>query len=175
MDPTQAESQPILAARHFYWGSCSVCFKSSSSSSPMKRCTRCQSIYYCCPAHQKSHWKKHKKLCNYLATAADQGGQENFFSGHDGKDRVQWNIFRMNAVKICSVVLARSLSLDEQEMFLFPRVCRQTGCFSTGASPGQLQDCPSCYCVTWCSAQHREEMVEQHNCRKLMLAIMADR
>ena len=29
--------------------------------------------------------------------------------------------------------------------------------------------------VTWRSAQHREEMVEQHNCRKLMLAIMADR
>jgi hypothetical protein len=30
---------------------------------------------------QKMHWKKHKTLCNYLATAADQGEQENFFSG----------------------------------------------------------------------------------------------
>ena len=49
-------------------GSCSVCYKSSITSSPMKRCTRCQAVYYCSPAHQK----KHKTLCNYLATAADQ-------------------------------------------------------------------------------------------------------
>jgi hypothetical protein len=66
------------------------------------------------------HWKKHKTLCNYLATAADQGGQENFYSGQQGKDRVQWNTFRMNLVKTCSVVLSRALSLVEQEMFLFP-------------------------------------------------------
>ena len=43
----------ILVAPHFYWSSCSVCYKCSS---PMKRCTRCPSI-----------WKKLKSLCNYLA------------------------------------------------------------------------------------------------------------
>jgi len=177
MDLGMAESQPILAAPHFYWSSCSVCYKCSSPSSPMKRCTRCQSMYYCSSAHQKMHWKKHKTLCNYLATAADQGGQENFFSGHQGKDRVQWNTFRMNAVKTCSVMLSRALSLVEQEMFLFPRVCRMAGCHSTGTLSDPLQDCSTCYCVAWCSDMHREEMVDQHNtvCRELRLARVADR
>ena len=172
-----AESQPILAAPHFYWSSCSVCYKTSTTSSPMKRCTRCQAMYYCCQEHQKAHWKKHKTLCNYLSTAADQGELDIFFGGQEGRDRVEWNMFRMNAVKTCSVMLSRSLSLVEQEMFLFPRVCRTTGCHSTGSSSSQLQDCSSCYCVTWCSDQHREEMEEQHKtvCRELRLARVADR
>ena len=50
-------------------------------------------------------------------------------------------------------MLARLLSLDEQGKFLFPRICRKAGCFSTEISPGQFQDF-----VTWCSAQHRQEM-----------------
>jgi len=171
------EDQPILAAPHFYWGACSVCFKTSTPSSPMKRCTRCQAMYYCSPAHQKSHWKQHRSLCNYLSTAAKQGDQENFFSNHQGKDRIRWNTFRMNAVKTCSVLLSRPLSLEEQEIFLFPRVCRMTGCYGTGTTSDQLQDCTTCYCVTWCSDMHREEMVEEHKsvCRELRLARVADR
>jgi len=134
-------------------------------------------MYYCSPAHQKAHWRKHKILCNYLATAALQGGQENFFIGQQGKDRLEWNKFRMNAVKMCSVLLSRPLAMEEQEMFLFPRVCRMAGCYSSGTSSNQLQDCSTCFCVTWCSDMHREEMAEQHKsvCRELRLARVADR
>lgn len=28
------------------------------------RCSKCNNIYYCCQAHQKSHWKEHKEECN---------------------------------------------------------------------------------------------------------------
>ena len=40
----------------------------------------------------------------------------------------------------------------------------------------EFQDCTTCYCVTWCSDMHREEMVEQHNsvCREFRLARVAD-
>jgi len=134
-------------------------------------------MYYCSPSHQKSHWKKHKTLCNYISTAANQGDLDNFFSCQQGKDREQWNTFRMNAVKTCSVLLSRSLTLEEQEIFLFPRVCRMAGCHATGSSSDQLQDCTSCFCVTWCSDMHREEMADQHKlvCRDLRLARVADR
>jgi len=170
------EEQPILAEPHFYWSSCSVCLKTSSKTAPMKKCTRCQSMYYCGAQHQKVHWKKHKNLCNYLANAAIQGDLVNFFSGHEGQERTHWNQFRMNAVKMCSIVLSRPLTLQEQEMFLFPRVCREPNCHSTG-NLAQLQDCQSCFCVSWCSDAHKEEMLEEHEkvCRELRLARVADR
>ena len=28
-----------------------------------KRCSRCRSIFYCTPEHQRSHWKTHKTAC----------------------------------------------------------------------------------------------------------------
>ena len=176
-DPSMDEGQPILASPHFYWSSCSVCYKPSTKSNPMKRCTRCQAIYYCGPVHQKAHWKKHKTLCNYISSAADMGGVSNFFSGHEGKSKSEWNLFRMNAVKTCSVMLARELEMPEQEMFLFPRVCRFPKCYSSGSTEIQLQDCPSCYCVSWCSDIHKDEMSKQHLevCRELRLARVADR
>ena len=119
----------------------------------------CQALYNCSPAHHKAHWRRHKILCNYLATAVLQGGQENFFIGQQGKDRLEWN--RMNDVKMCSVLFSRPLAMHEQEAFIFPRVCRMDGCYSSRTFSNQLQDCSTCYCVTWCSDMHREGMAEQ--------------
>ena len=104
----------------------------------------CQALYNCSPAHHKAHWRKHKILYNYLATAVLQGGQENFSIGQQGKDRLELNKFRM-----------------KQEVFKFPCVCRMDGCYPSRTFSNQLQDCSTCYCVTWCSDMHREEMAEQ--------------
>ena len=60
---------------------------------------------------------------------------------------------------------------------MFPSVCRTVECHSTGTTSSQLKDCPTCYCVPWCSDMYREEMVDQYNivCRELGLARVADR
>lgn len=172
------ESAPILAAPHYYFGVCGKCQNPGTQKFPLKRCSRCHCIFYCSSACQKSHWKTHKSICNYINNAMADGDLENFFSGHQNKSRKEWNKFRMNAVKICSVILSRSLTLDEQEMFLFPRVCRTTGCYSpVPSSPGSMVTCSGCLCTVWCSDQCREEGSDSHQklCRQLRLARIADR
>ena len=38
---------------------CAVC----GSTAALRVCKACRGIAYCCPAHQKQHWKKHKAAC----------------------------------------------------------------------------------------------------------------
>ena len=136
-------------------------------------------MFYCSGAHQRSHWKTHKFICKYLGEAALQGDLENFFSGHQHDTRAEWNKFRMNAVLTCSVILSRALSPEEQSMFLFPRVCRITGCFSPVPDDGEekMLECGECLGVVWCSGQHMGEGEQRHRevCRELRLARLADR
>ena len=42
-------------------------------------------MFYCSKEHQTMDWKRHKKLCSYLATAAEEVGADNFF-GHQIED-----------------------------------------------------------------------------------------
>ena len=171
------EEAPILAAAHYYFGVCSNCQNPGREGAPLKRCSRCQCTFYCSALCQKQDWRSHKAVCSYLANACRTGGLENFFSGHSGKTRSEWNKFRMNAVKTCSVILSRPLELSEQELFLFPRVCRTTGCFSAGGGGVKLQECAGCLTTVWCSDQCREEARQQHSkvCRQLRLGRIADR
>jgi len=165
------ENQAILAESHFYWGSCYVCKKKSSNESCMKRCTRCKSIYYCSQAHQKQNWKKHKKLCNYLAAASDEVNQFSFFSAVKSRSAEEWKTFRMNAIITCEIMFGESLSLAEKEIFLFPRACRV--CRRT---EDKMYDCKNCYCLSYCSEQHKSEDSERHigTCRALKICMLAD-
>jgi len=165
------ENHPILAESHFYWGSCFVCKKKSSKLASMKRCTRCKSVYYCSQEHQKQNWKKHKKLCNYLAAASQQVDQFSFFSGVKFSGSEQWKTFRMNAVITCEIMFGESLSLAEKEIFLFPRACRVCR-----QAEDVMFDCVDCYCLSYCSEQHRDEDAERHarTCRALRICMLAD-
>jgi len=129
-------------------------------------------MYYCSPDHQRKHWKLHKSLCNHLADAAQTAGQETFFCPISSSQE-EWNIFRRNAVQTASVILARPLQLQEQEVLLFPKSCRITSCHLT---TGEMQDCQACHTVTYCSVQHREEGEKEHKtvCRQLRLCRLLD-
>jgi len=169
------EDDPILAAPHYYFGVCGQC----QNPGDLKRCSRCHLISYCSFSCQKSHWKSHKSMCKYFAKLKAGGKLENFFSGHLGESRKEWNQFRMNAVNASMLILSRKLNIYEQAMFLFPRVCRKTGCFSPVAScaSGEMLECSDCLCVVWCSDQCRGEVSDSHEamCRLLKLARIADR
>ena len=46
-DLIMEERRPILAQSHFYWSECSVCYKPSTKSNPLKKCTRCGACSMC--------------------------------------------------------------------------------------------------------------------------------
>jgi hypothetical protein len=73
---TQLENVWLEYAGHFDWyneysltHSCGLCYKrddedaAAKEATPYKKCARCKQTRYCCTAHQKSHWKEHKKDC----------------------------------------------------------------------------------------------------------------
>ena len=48
----------------------------------------------------------------------------------------EWTQFRMNAVKMCQILMGRSLQEWEKEVFLFPRTCRV--CHTSRNKPNML-------------------------------------
>jgi hypothetical protein len=52
-------------------GICAGCEKSSDS--PLKRCAKCQAVFYCSRKCQTTHWKTHKKTCNKPPTPTARG------------------------------------------------------------------------------------------------------
>ena len=191
-----AYRETIKNSSHYYWGCCLVCAKKSSPENPMKRCSRCKCVFYCSQEHQKQHWREHKDLCKFLANPdntentfellymEDQtmdnmerlrcfsslSDQEkfNFFSSMETKVIENWIKFREAARTLCTFTLARPLSRIETEIFFFPRACRTCNC-----SKNTMYDCEECYCVSYCSLQHKEEHQEYHKtmCRSLRIAM----
>ena len=73
------EGGELLTAPKYYWGCCMVCRQVGTASAPLKRCAGCSCIFYCSREHQKLHWKEHKRMCQYLASAAEEVGADTFF------------------------------------------------------------------------------------------------
>ena len=48
--------------------SCANCDKADNPETPFKRCSRCQTSYYCSKDCQKADWKEHKKSCGPSAS-----------------------------------------------------------------------------------------------------------
>lgn len=135
-------------------------------------------------------WKLHKKLCSYLATAAEEvcadtffGQQVEFGDDHDEgegdvnakvKSWKSWTQFRVNASRMCEILIGRCLEQWEKEVFLFPRACRVCRL----ARKDGMIDCLACMGVTYCSLQHKEEHQDDHRgsgmCQELKYAMVCD-
>eukprot|EP00094_Tigriopus_californicus_P007565 TCALIF_07284-PA protein Name:"Similar to Mss51 Putative protein MSS51 homolog, mitochondrial (Mus musculus)" AED:0.14 eAED:0.19 QI:0/0/0/0.6/0.75/0.8/5/0/441 len=138
------DGAPVLTVPHYHWGSCMVCHTPATPSQPLKRCSRCHSMFYCSAAHQKAHWKQHKRLCSYLSSAADAVGSELFFAAGEATDteddpKRNWSTFKLNAAMMADIILG-DLEVWEKEMFLFPRACRVCHL----AHVAEMYDCFNC-------------------------------
>ena len=186
--------EPLLTAPKYYWGCCQVCKRAGTKEQPLKKCSRCNCLFYCCKEHQKADWKDHKKLCSYLATAAEEVGADIFFgqqiefnddeddddqkeNGEKPNEKIlswkSWTKFRVKAAKMAEILLGKPLDPHEKEIFLFPKACRVCRL----AKRDGMIDCVDCMNVTYCSEQHFEEHLSKHKsqfCRELKYAMVCD-
>ena len=155
-------------SKHYYSSLCGHCHQPGTVASPLKRCSGCQSFYYCSRDHQRLDRQRHRTLCRYLG--ATRYIEKRAQAPVPGKNRFEW---------------VRSLNEDfhsykerYEQIFVFPPVCRQTGCFSaTGEGElGQLLTCPHCLSVSWCSRDHQAQGASQHRqfCHQLKVARILD-
>ena len=183
--------EPLLTAPKYYWGCCQVCKRAGTKENPLKKCARCNCLFYCSKECQKADWKDHKKLCSYLATAAEEVGADTFFGQQiefndeeDAQDDVcqaqeieekpnekikswkSWTKFRVKAAKMAEILLGKPLEPHEKEIFLFPKACRVCRL----AKKDGMIDCVDCMNVTYCSEMCFEEHISDHKskfCREL--------
>ena len=81
--------------------------------------------------------------------------------------------FRVNAARMCEILIGRSLAPCEKEVFLFPRSCRVCRL----AKKEGMKDCGFCASVSYCSEQCMEENLEKHKeffCSELKYAMVCD-
>ena len=189
--------ETLLTAPKYYWGCCQVCKRAGTKGEPLKRCSRCNCLFYCSKEHQKSDWKYHKKVCSYLSTAAEEVGAEIFFGQQiefndedepteDDHEKIleerpnektrnwkSWTKFRVNAAKMAEILTGKDLEPHEKEIFLFPKACRVCRL----AKKDGMIDCEDCMNVTYCSDQHKAEHLETHKkrfCHELKYAMVCD-
>jgi len=153
-------------SQHYYPSLCGHCHQPGTDSAPLKRCSGCRSVYYCSADHQKKDRRRHRKLCQYIAANYSQ-----LFADYTGKSRQDW--VKKNTR---NYQLYHYLEEQDEPFFLFPPVCRQTGCFSLEREGGKLLTCPDCLSVSWCSQSHQAQAAQQHQqfCFKLKLSRIAD-
>jgi len=97
---------------------CALC-QGQPTTGPLKRCTACSSVFYCCVAHQKTHWKTHKPLCLQLR---QQARDERKLKRLENKKELKQpeNVFQ-NIRESCEVLVkqANAVHIDEKELLKF--------------------------------------------------------
>ena len=131
-------------------------------------------ILYCSQQHQKVHWPLHKSLCKCIQSIMhSQGSQCLFQRTRKGFSVEDWCKERSNAMLLTQLQLGRRLSEGEQQMFMFPRVCKV--CHE--GDQEKLQDCKNCFCVSYCSVTHKQQDFIRHSmsCHWLKLCFYVDK
>lgn len=131
-------------------------------------------ILYCSHQHQKVHWPLHKSLCKCIQSIMHSQGTQNFFQRtRKGYSVEDWCKERSNVMLLTQLQLGRRLSEEEQQMFMFPRVCEV--CYE--GDQEKLQDCKNCFCVSYCSITHKQQDFIRHSmlCHWLKLCFNVDK
>ncbi|XP_071556507.1 uncharacterized protein [Temnothorax nylanderi] len=143
--------------KFFFATVCHVCKRFGDGVS-LKRCGNCKMISYCGQEHQKQHWKQHKPLCKAIRDALRDYNMDD-----RGETTEEWADKKLNFMRLVSSRLGRPLSLDETEMFYFPRECLV--CHERNAQ--SLKDCQKCV-ASFCQ-NHKDGTLHRNLCAPLEL------
>lgn len=147
----------------FHANICFVC-NLTARETRLKHCGSCKMISYCSEAHQKKHWKKHKKLCGVIQKV------DKMLKPDDLEDKLNWYKYRTNFMMLCELEMGRKLKSYEMNMILFPNRCQI--CHSKIVS----ENCQDCFCVSYCSKEHKDADSSFHAsiCQSLALCLKVD-
>lgn len=134
---------------------CQVC----KTTSNLKTCGSCKSLYYCSQEHQKAHWPNHKILCKLL-TKTDKVFTVDL--ENSVADRVGYML--MLKVNWC-LNLNRCTTYYEESVLHFRRSCVICNIRNCNIR------CESCLSVFYCSSKHERDHKETHEpfCKLLKL------
>ncbi|XP_071556360.1 uncharacterized protein [Temnothorax nylanderi] len=148
--------------KFFYATMCHVC-KRFGDGVPLKLCSNCKMISYCGQEHQKQHWKQHKPLCKAI-----QDVLQNCNMNVCGETSEECTNVKQMFILLVSSTLARRLTMDETQMFRFPRECLV--CHERDAR--SLKDCQKC-AASFCK-DHKDGTEHGDICAPLELCLHSD-
>ncbi|KIY43557.1 SET domain-containing protein [Fistulina hepatica ATCC 64428] len=118
---------------------CSCCLKNSASA--LKRCTSCQTVYYCSPACQNVDWKEHKNECSALQRWRQQAPKDAPSIPSDAvrcMGRLLWT--RARKQDILKVFLTDRTGMQPSEYELHTHLAQALVRFMGVSSPSQLAE-----------------------------------
>ncbi|KAK9873448.1 hypothetical protein WA026_022679 [Henosepilachna vigintioctopunctata] len=146
----------------FYSSICHVC---KNVNTDLRRCASCKFVAYCSKSHQVCDWKNHKQICKHISEYT----KSNKLDEHCGYST--WRFYRLKFKFHLEQKLGRRLLSNESQMWMFPRHC--SVCYSSEL----LKDCNECFCVAYCSIEHKTLDKKRHSmfCPELKLCLELDR
>lgn len=162
MTSFQSYQTNLNAFKTFYNSSCSVCLKSGHD---LQRCSKCKTMGYCSKEHQREDWVLHKSLCKVIAKTNEMIALSLYSSYTD------FTNYRLSLRMAWESIMNRKLKPWENFAWMFPRVCEV--CYDKR----NLSDCDKCWCVAYCSEEHKQKHWEKHekNCLNLKICLDVDR
>ncbi|XP_011861694.1 PREDICTED: uncharacterized protein LOC105558559 [Vollenhovia emeryi] len=121
----------------------------------LKKCGKCELIYYCGPKHQKQHWRQHESFCKAVCDT-----KQSYYVEQLDAISMETREKKMIFIGLVATKLGlHSLEQYEREMLLFPRECAV--CLDVDEQ--SLRDCRNCaasYCKDHInSIQHNDVCV----------------
>lgn len=170
------ESLSIAGDEMFFPNMCHVC-RCFGEKVKLKWCGACKVISYCSVEHQKRDWPKHKEFCNILCQMKKELEVNNIFESfkepaeefplrkwENVNDKIMYfEQILAQLKKIAVKLLKRQLTIIEDQMLSFPRVCAV--CYE--CKPELLTNCKKCPQSCFCK-DHLDDPSHESECIRLI-------
>lgn len=148
----------------FYANVCQYCIQLSKDKI-VKRCSNCDSVFYCSREHQLAHREDHKVFCNALKFIKTNLNKDDIFQNMPMND----TSFKNYLIDLAEMQLNRTLKNCEKQVFLYPRVC----IICNESNPRLVKSCKNCPHANFC-IKHFDDLNHQRECRYFTFCFYLD-
>ena len=159
-------------SRHFFYANiCHVCQRHDNEF-PLKKCGKCEMIFYCSKEHQKQHWPLHKDFCQNISYLKQTSDNRDTYDDEEGQDRLinkEHIDTKVNLIYLMETFMKRKLEPYENEIIEYSKVCEvcQEG------DPNLLKSCTGCPQANFCK-DHENDPAHEKFCPLYMSCFKLD-